>query len=162
MKPIASHRTALAVAAWLALLVAGGSLPGPAVPTLRAAPNVFEQRNIEAQALQAFRAVVSLWREELYFELYDYGMESTKARISREEFAQRMVELSWVPVGEPNPKFLRAEYQFRTMIYVKARINYRHKFNPGQGFYKDHTFLMLLENGTWRVDLVQLVRAPFA
>lgn len=127
-----------------------------------AEPNVFEQRQIATRALQSFRAVIGLWREELYFELYDYGTKTTQARISREKFAQRMVELSWVPEGEPNPKFLKTSFRFRTMVYVNSRLTYRHKFNPAEKFSKDHSFMMLLEDGTWRIDLIQLVRAPFA
>ena len=125
-------------------------------------PNFFEQRKIEAQALEGFRRVITLWQEEVYFELYDFGMAATKARISREDFAQRMVELSWVPQGELNPKFLKSRFRFRTMVYVSARVQYRHKFNPDRTFFKDHTFLLLEEKGSWRVDLIQLVRAPFA
>ena len=131
---------------------------GPAL----AAPTRFEKREVEAQALEAFRQILRLWKEELYFELYESGMESTKKQISLEEFAQRMVELAWVPQGELNPKFLKSKFQFRTMVYVSARVEFRHKFNPDKTFFKDHTFLLLEENGTWRIDLVQLVRAPFA
>ena len=129
---------------------------------LQAAPTRFEKRKIEEQAVDAFRRIIGLWQEELYFELYDHGMETTKARISREEFAQRMVELSWVPATELNAKFLKGEFRFRTMVYVSARVQYRHKFNASSVFFKEHTFLLLEEAGTWRIDLIRLVRAPFA
>ncbi len=148
----------------LALAVATASLAalGASAGAARAEPNTFEQRAIETQALEAFRAILGLWKEELYFELYDSGMETTKSRISREAFAQRMVELSWVPVGDLNPKFLKTRFRFRTMIYLTARLHYRHKFNPKLEFSKDHTFLLLEEAGTWRVDLIRLIRSPFA
>ena len=127
-----------------------------------AAPTRYEKQEVEAQALEAFRRIMDLWKEELYFELYDKGMESTKKQVSLEDFAQRMVELAWLPQGELNPKFLKSKFRFRTMIYVSARVKYRHKFNPDNTFFKDHTFLLLEEKGTWRIDLVQLVRAPYA
>lgn len=127
-----------------------------------AAPTRYEKQEVEAQALEAFRRIMGLWKEELYFELYESGMESTKKQVSLEDFAQRMVELAWVPQGELNTKFLKPKFRFRTMVYISARVQYRHKFNPDETFFKDHTFLLLEENGTWRIDLVQLVRAPFA
>ena len=134
----------------------------PCADSVLAAPTRFEKQEVEAQALEAFRRIMDLWKEELYFELYDSGMESTKKQVSLEAFAQRMVELAWLPQGELNAKFLKAKFRFRTMIYISARVQYRHKFNPDKTFFKDHIFLLLEENGTWRVDLVQLVRAPFA
>ena len=132
------------------------------VPSARAEPNAFEKREIEAAALEAFRTIVTLWREELYFELYDLGSDSTRARVSKEEFAGRMVRLNWVPEGELNPEFLKAKFRFRTMVYVAARIRYRDKFNPESEFFKEQTFLLLKERGQWRIDLIKLVRAPFA
>ena len=138
-------------------------LPLLSAPTaLQADPNYFEQRKIEAQALETFRRVITLWQEEVYFELYDHGMASSQARISREEFAQRMVELSWVPEGELNPTYLKAQYRFRTVVYVSARIPYRHKFNPDNRFSKEQTLLMLQEDGQWKVDLIALIRAPYS
>jgi hypothetical protein len=133
----------------------------PPPPVGQAAPNYFEQRKIEVQALDAFRRMLALWREEVYFELYDHGMEASKARITRENFAQRMVQLEWVPQGEPNPRYLTADYRFRSMAYVKVRVLYRNKFNPSQQFNKEQTFLLLQENGAWRIDLVDLIRSPY-
>ncbi len=155
------RRAALAVMAGLVLQAAlAFHLAAPGL--LQAAPTRFEKHKIEEQAVEAFRRIIGLWQEELYFELYDHGMETTKARISREDFAQRMVELSWVPAAELNAKFLKGEFRFRTMVYVSARVQYRHKFNASSVFFKEHTFLLLEEAGTWRIDLIRLVRAPFA
>ncbi len=150
---------------WLPPLIAAALLllgPVGAPPEARAEPNIFEQRVIEAQALEAFRIILGLWKQELYFELYDHGMETSKARITLQEFAQRMVELSWVPVGELNPKFLKTTFRFRTMVYLSARVQFGHKFNPESVFTKEQTFLLLQEAGGWRIDLIRLIRAPFA
>jgi hypothetical protein len=125
-------------------------------------PGLQEQHKIEAQALEAFLRIMTLWREEVYFELYDQGTAVSKKRISREEFAQRMVGLDWLPAGEINPRFVKPEYRFRTMVYIRARIPFRNKFNVGDPFAKDETIQLLLEGGQWRVDLVQLVRSPYS
>lgn len=125
-------------------------------------PNLFEQRKIKARALEAFETVVSLWKEELYFEMYDMGSKATKGRVNKEEFSQRMVNLSWIPKGELNPKYVKTVYKFRTMVHVSVRLQYRHKINTKEVFYRDHTFLMLQEKGAWTIDLIQVVRAPYS
>lgn len=128
----------------------------------RADPNRFEQHRIEAAAQEAFKAVLGLWREEVYFEMYETGMSTSKTRISQEDFARRMVELEWVPLEAPNPKFMSTEFHFRTVVYVSARLKFRNKFNPDLIYEKLQRMLLLKEEGQWRVDLVQLVRAPFS
>lgn len=143
----------------LALLLVAVPLAGT---TATAEPNPFEQREIEQRALESFRRMVRMWQEELYFELYDLGIKSTQARISRQEFAQRMVELSWVPDGELNPRYLESVMRFRTMVYINTRIVYRNKFNPAERFSKDQVVLLLQEDGEWRLDLVALIRSPYA
>ena len=137
-------------------------LIGIAVPSARADPNFFEQRLIEAKALEAFKRMIILWQEEVYFELYAEGMSASKARVSQEEFAQRMVELSWVPYGDLNPKFLKATYRFRTVVYLSVRVPYRHKFNPENRFSKQQTLVLVYEEGRWRIDLIELIRSPFS
>ena len=146
-------------AALLAMLLV---LPPLAGTMASAEPNPFERREIEQQALESFKRMVRMWQEELYFELYDLGIKSTQARISRQDFAQRMVELSWVPDGELNPKYLESVMRFRTMVYVNTRILYRNKFNPAERFAKDQVVLLLQEDGEWRLDLVALIRSPYA
>jgi hypothetical protein len=128
---------------------------------VKAEPGPQEQRKIEAQAVEAFRRIMILWREEVYFELYDQGTATSQARITREEFAQRMVQLEWLPDGELNPRFLKSEYRFRTLVYIQARIPYRNKFNAGEPFAKDQTVQLMQEVGQWHVDLVQLIRSPY-
>ncbi len=151
---IAGQGAAALLTMLAALAVASGG-------TLRADAGAFEQRKIAAQAQEAFIHIINLWREEVYFELYDSGMETSKARISREEFARRMVQLDWIPQGDLNPKFLKAEYRFRTVVYVSARITYRNKFDAAAPFARDQTMLMLEENGAWHIDLIQLIRSPY-
>lgn len=143
-----------------ALALVAALLLGPAAA--RAEPNVYEQRKIEAQALESFNRIIELWQEEAYFELYDHGMASSQARISREDFAQRMVQLSWKPAGPLNPTHTSAQFRFRTVVYVTAQIPYRGKFNPDDTFTKKQTLLLLQEGGQWKVDLIALIRAPYS
>jgi hypothetical protein len=151
------HGARLLAALVLAVLVATAGWASGAA----ADPGPQEQRKIEGQALEAFKRIMTLWREEVYFELYDQGTAASKARISREDFAQRMVKLEWLPSGEINPRNLKAEFRFRTMVYIQARIPYKNKFNTGEPFAKEQTVQLLLEEGQWRIDLIQLIRSPY-
>ncbi|MCH8075885.1 MAG: hypothetical protein IIC64_08680 [SAR324 cluster bacterium] len=152
----------LAMVTMLTMLTMAVALTAFPARTAWSAPNFFEKRKIELQALEAFKEIIGRWREEVYFELYDSGMEESQGRISRQDFAQRMVELSWVPQGELNPKFLHLRYHFRTMVYVKARVSYRHKFDQTRSFSKDQTMVMVWEKGQWRIDLIELIRSPYS
>ena len=152
---VARGANVLAVLLLSAFLAAGWARAASADAGLQ------EQRKIEAQALDAFQRIMTLWQEEAYFELYDHGTAASKARIRREDFAERMVKLDWIPSGEINPRFLKPEFRFRTMIYIQARIPYRNKFNVGEPFTKEQTVQMLLEDGEWRIDLIQLIRSPY-
>ncbi|MDH4248204.1 MAG: hypothetical protein OEW39_10335 [Deltaproteobacteria bacterium] len=161
-RPASQARYRRGVSASLVLPLALLVLASTALPmTLHADPNKFDQQRIEAAALDAFHKVLSMWREEVYFELFANGTLESQLRLGQEGFAQRMVELSWVPDGIPNPKYQTTEFRHRTMVFIKVRIPYRNKFNPDKRFSKDQVLLMQQEGGTWRVDLVQLVRAPF-
>ena len=125
-------------------------------------PNLFERRIIEKDAIRAFQQIITLWREELYFELYDEGWADSRARITLEEFAQRMVELPWVPRGELDAKFLETDFRHRTMVYLNARMAFRHKFDPTKTYTKNYSTLLMKEDGRWRIDLIQIIRAPYS
>jgi hypothetical protein len=144
------------------LLLQAGSFLAAGSGLAWADPNVEEQHVIEDEAVRAFRHMITLWREELYFELYDSGWQASKARIGTEEFARRMVELAWVPEGDLDAKFLNTDFRHRTVVYINARFLFQNKFNPSQRFSKEESLLLLKEDGQWRVDLVQLIRSPYS
>ena len=131
-------------------------------PAWASQPNTFEQQAIETQVLQSFQRIYTLWREELYFELYDMGMQSTQGRLEKADFAQRMVETTWVPVGNLNPRYFVLDFRFRTLVYLTARITYANKYIPEQTIVLDQVWLMMLEDGVWKIDLVQVLRSPFS
>ena len=72
-----------------------------------------------------------------------------------------MVELDWVPVGLSADKAPGISFRYRTMIYMNADIIFRHKSYYDLQFNKQKSFLLLKENGSWRFDLIQMIRSPF-
>ena len=124
-------------------------------------PTPFELEAIRKETRVEFLNFLQLWQEERYFELYKYGKKHSTDQISIEEFATRMVELDWVPVGLKTGKEAEISYRYRTLLYVNATIVFRHKSIFDLQFTKQQLFLMLKESGKWRFDLLQMIRSPF-
>ena len=132
------------------------------VPSIAfAEPNALEVEHLQKQVRKAFLSFIQLWQEERYFELYDLGPVQSQEQVSPEDFATRMVESDWVPTGLVDSEPLEIDFRFRTFIYVKATIAFKKKSNAQIRFKKRQTFLLLLENGKWRINLLQMIRSPF-
>ncbi|MDH4122183.1 MAG: hypothetical protein OEV94_10800 [Deltaproteobacteria bacterium] len=139
-------------------LIFAGALGG--LPA-QATPNRYEVQALEEESMKSFRRILTMWQEESFFELYDEGWADSKKRITREDFAQRMVGQNWVPVGRPDPRFLKADFRFRTMVYIRAKLTFQNKANK-KNLTRDLNMLLLKEaDGRWKVDLVELVRIPY-
>ncbi len=124
-------------------------------------PSPAELTAIREETRVVFKDFLQMWKEERYFELYNFGKKHSRDQISMEEFATRMVELDWVPVDllpEKKPEIL---YHYRTLIYVNAAIVFRHKSFFDLQLTKQQSFLLLKEVGEWRFDLLQMIRSPF-
>ena len=124
-------------------------------------PTPMELEAIRKETRVVFRNFLQLWQEERYFELYKYGKKQSTDQITVEEFATRMVELDWVPVGLTTGKEPEISYRYRTLLYVNAAIVFRHKSIFDLQFTKQQSFLLLKESGKWRFDLLQMIRSPF-
>ena len=108
-----------------------------------------------------FQNFLQLWQEERYFEMYEYGKRHSRNQLTIEDFATRMVELDWVPVGFLSGKIPEVNYLYRTLLYVDVAILFRHKSFMDLQLSKQQSFLLLKEEGKWRFDLLQMIRSPF-
>lgn len=134
------------------------SLPGIILATPK--PNHYEMRIIRADILNSFRELTNMWKEELYFDMYDLGQEKSNKLLSKVEFAQRMVDLQWKPSISPEViEDLRIDY--RSFGEIHSIIEFENKVNPTRRIKKQMIFLMVLENKVWKFDLTQLIRIPF-
>ena len=86
-----------------------------------------ELDSVKKETIFVFKNFLQLWQEERYFELYKFGGEKTFEKISLEEFATRMVELDWVPVGLESLKEPKISFRYKTLVYVSAEIVFQHK-----------------------------------
>ena len=124
-------------------------------------PTPAELEAIRKETEIVFQTFLQLWQEERYFELYEYGKKHSRNQLTIEEFATRMVELDWVPVGLHSEKTPEVNYRYRTLLYVDAAILFRHKSIMDLQLSKQQSFLLIKEEGKWRVDLLQMIRSPF-
>jgi len=106
-------------------------------------PTPAELEAIQNETRLVFQDFLQLWQEERYFELYKYGKQQSTNQITIEEFATRMVELDWVPVGLLTEKNPEISYRYRTLLYVNAAIVFRHKSNFDLQFTKQQSFCCL-------------------
>ena len=124
-------------------------------------PTPAELEAIRKETKIVYQNFLQLWQEERYFELYDYGKKHSRNQFTIEEFATRMVELDWVPVGLLTEKIPEVNYSYRTLLYVDVAILFRHKSFMDLQFSKQQSFLLLKEDGKWRFDLLQMIRSPY-
>lgn len=124
-------------------------------------PTPAEMDAIRKETRLVFETFLQLWQEERYFEMYDFGKSQSKEQLTLEEFATRMVELDWVPVGLSPQKPAEVSYRYRTLLYMNAHIVFRHKSYYDLQFTKQKSFLLQKEEGNWRFDLIQMIRSPF-
>ena len=124
-------------------------------------PTPAEIEAIRKETKIVFQTFLQLWQEERYFELYEYGKRHSRNQLTIEEFATRMVELDWVPVGLLSENIPVVNYHYRTLLYVDAAILFRHKSFMDLQLSKQQSFLLIKEEGKWRVDLLQMIRSPF-
>ena len=133
-----------------------------AVPKILARqPTPMELEKIHDETRFVFKNFLQLWQEERYFELYEFGGQKSIEQISHEEFATRMVELDWVPVGLESLKEPKISFRYKTLVYVTAEIIFQHKNYSDLKFPKQQSFLLIKEKGKWSFDLIQMIRSPF-
>ena len=114
------------------------------------------------QVQSAFEELIRLWKEEDYFQIYDWGKQQSQQEVSRQEFASRMVELDWIPRQLVAEQPITLSFRFRSLIYVQVTLEFAHKTKVSIApFQKQQTFLLIWENQQWRFDLIHLLRSPF-
>lgn len=122
--------------------------------------NQYEMEIITEKIEGAFTLLIDTWNEELYFEMYDFGQRNSQMKLSRGEFAQRMVELKWKPTLTP-VEIDRIDVLYRNFAVIYFWMEFENKVNLLRKIKKYMTFPIILENDDWKFDLTQLIRIPF-
>lgn len=123
-------------------------------------PNKYELAIIEDNVRSSFQTLMQIWKEELYFEMYDFGQQTTKKVLKKADFVQRMVDLKWKPAIEED-KIQKIHVIYRNFGAVHAIIKFQNKVNAAYTIKKLIVFPVTMEKNTWKYDLTQLIRIPY-
>ena len=117
------------------------------------------KNRVEADAADGLKLIVSLWKDERYETLYDYGTASSKTSISRERFVQTMRKKSpGLATSWETLQSIEAQYKSPTLVYVTAKIGQRSRVG-GDIKTLTETYPMKLEKGVWKTDLSKILSA---
>ncbi|RPJ05683.1 MAG: DUF4124 domain-containing protein [Deltaproteobacteria bacterium] len=118
------------------------------------------RNKIESDAAETLRMIVSLWKDEKYEALYEYGTDKNRASMSREKFVQRMKRKVWgLASSWETLRDIDAEFKSPTLVYVTARIGHKPKLGATVKIQTE-TYPMKLERGLWKIDLSKILNAP--
>ena len=123
-------------------------------------PNKYELAIIEENVRSSFQTLMQIWKEELYFEMYDFGQRQTKKVLKKAEFVQRMVDLKWKPAIEEE-KIQKVHIIYRNFGAIHAIIKFQNKINSSYTIKKRVVFPIIMEKNIWKYDLTQLIRIPY-
>lgn len=130
------------------------------LPAEAGAFNKFEVKIMTENIQESFTLLIDTWKEELYFEMYDFGQRTSQRKLTRSEFAQRMVELKWKPSLKPI-EIDRIELLYHNYAVIYFWQEFVNKVNTLRTIRKYMTFPTILEGGQWKFDLTQLIRIPY-
>ena len=130
------------------------------VVTASAEPNPYEDKLIKNQIKASFRHLMNIWKEELYFDMYDFGQKNSQKKLSKVEFAQRMVDLYWKPTLRSGA-IEKIKLDYRSLAEVHSTIEFENKVNPERKIKKELFFIIIIENKKWKYNLAQLIKTPY-
>lgn len=125
-----------------------------------ATPNPYEIQILHTKINAAFHLLMETWKEELYFDIYDLGTQKSKTKLSKEVFAQRMVDLKWKPTITKE-EIVKIDIYYLNFAGIHSEIEFESKVNPLRVIKKGIVFPTFFENNGWKFDLMQLIRTPF-
>ena len=123
----------------------------------------FAQASVEYEVASTLREIMDLWKVGDYDELYDYGNQASKARISRGEFVQRMNSKTWFPAccsQTIRDIEITNISEYENKAYAKARIGYGKQQRSTADKVIEQIFLMVLESEKWRINLFGILLSP--
>ena len=118
------------------------------------------KRKIESDAAEGLKTIVSLWKDEKYEALYQYGTDKNKVAIAKENFVRKMKKKNWgLASSWETIQDIETRFKNPTLVYVTARVGHKPK-QGGNVKILTETYQMTLENGVWKTDLSKIMSAP--
>lgn len=113
-----------------------------------------EKRKAETEVSNAFERIITLWKDESFEALYEYGDKESRSIISRDGFVGTMKGNAWVlACCRETVNDVEITVGSGTRATVKARVGYAARFGGVDTVFIDQTFPMTFQDGDWRTDL---------
>jgi Domain of unknown function (DUF4124) len=115
---------------------------------------------IESEAAEGLKTIVSLWKDEKYEALYEYGTDKNKVAIAKENFVTKMKKKNWgIASSWETIQDIETKFKNPALVHVTARVGHKPK-QGGKTKILTETYQMTLEDGVWKTDLSKIMRAP--
>jgi len=137
--------------------------------------NPILRQEVVKAAQEGLKSVVALWRAQDFPSLYEWGTMESRQFFSKERFinlmknSSRQLQCCWTTLQD-----LQGFLKSPTQVYVKAKLGYENFHSteletsnqdtgPSQwvisSSFDPRTFLMVLQQGRWRIDLAEILLA---
>ncbi|HSB05795.1 MAG TPA: DUF4124 domain-containing protein [Thermodesulfobacteriota bacterium] len=118
------------------------------------------KRTIESEAAEGLKTILSLWKDEKYETLYEYGTDKNKVAIAKEDFVRKMKKKNWgLASSWETVQDIETKFKKPALVYVTAKVGHKPK-QGGKTKILTETYPMTLEDGVWKTDLSKILRAP--
>jgi hypothetical protein len=133
------------------------------------------RQEVVQAALQGLKSAVDRWGAQDFSSLYEGGTLESRRLFSKERFVSlmknstRQLQCCWTTLQE-----LQGFFRSPTQVYVEAMLGYENFQNTGSdspdqdtgpaqwvisSSFDPRTFLMVLQQGRWRIDLTEVLLA---
>jgi hypothetical protein len=117
------------------------------------------KRKIESDVEDSLKTIVSLWKDEKYGALYDYGSQKSKTAVSKENFERQMARKVWgLASSWETIRDIEVDVKSPTTAYATAKLGFKPK-RSGETKTRTVAYQVVLEKGVWRVDLKKILDA---
>ena len=116
------------------------------------------KNRIEGDVVESVKAILSLWKDGKYNELYDHGDQRSRRAISREDFERRMrkkgvgLASSWETLRD-----IQVDVESATLAYATVRIGLKPE-RGGETKFRTETYRLPFEKGMWKINLEKILQ----
>jgi hypothetical protein len=116
------------------------------------------KNRIEGDVVESVKAILSLWKNGKYNELYDHGDQKSRRAIRREDFERRMrkkgigLASSWETLRD-----IQVDVESATLAYATVRIGLKPE-RGGETKFRTETYRLPFEKGMWKINLEKILQ----
>ncbi len=116
------------------------------------------KNRIEGDVIESVKAILSLWKDEKYNDLYDHGDQKSRRAIGREDFERRMKKKGIVLASAwETLRDIQVDVQTATLAYATVRIGLKPK-KGGETRFRTDTYRLPFEKGMWKISLQKILQ----